>query len=246
MPPENPPRRYARCPLYEGGNHTNHSVRLPSFVKRVARYASGEIFCAFPKNLRIYLSFILLFLTSCATTYQNSQSHFSFNNQEQYNAWLNAQQTWDASGRFAVKQGNNGTSGSFDWHQISSNHYQIHFYGPFGAGSAYLIVTPEQAIWKDSDGETRAETPDELVFVKTGYLFPVSYLNDWILGRPSTDTFYQQQENSNFTLNQLSQAGWIINYQAYLPISKGILPSKIEMHYNDIKIKLIISQWKVS
>ncbi len=160
-------------------------------------------------------------------------------------AWLSSLQTWQAEGSFGARKADDAWSGSFEWKQFSKNTYQIHFYGPFGAGNTYLLGDSHQVVWKDNDGETIASTPDELIWRKTGFLFPVSYLYDWILGRPAPGSATHKQWDAQGHLIYFNQAGWNVTYLAYQPIGSGELPSIIRLTHENIQLKLVIHQWRV-
>lgn len=212
-------------------SHIEQSFRIASPFKRGG--AGG-----------IFIILCLCVLSSCMSTKSQPKS---FITEKQREAWLASLETWQASGRFSVKKGNEGASGSFDWTQFSKNNYEIHFYGPFGTGNAYLTVYPGEAIWKDNEGIIKAENPDLLITQKTGYYFPAYYLDNWILGDPGSDLpITPRQYDNQGHLIHLDKAGWQVSYLAYTPVRGGELPSKIEMYYDDIKIKLIINDWKIS
>lgn len=199
--------------------------------------------------LRVSLILLGLFLLpSCTSTIAptTSTSPEIFTSQKQHIAWINSLKIWEASGRFAVKQGTEGASGSFEWIYYSKDNYKIHFYGPFGAGNAYLTSGTDGVIWKDGNGVLMAETPEALIVMKTHYPFPVSNLIFWILGSPAMVGMVNHQQWQQGRLIYLEQAGWIIHYMSYIRIDSGELPNKIEMTSGDIKIKLIIDQWKVA
>lgn len=202
------------------------------------------------KLLRLlFISFFIAlvsFFTSCTQTPPPSLPTPSlFTEPKAKDAWLSSLQTWQAEGSFGARKDDDAWSGSFEWKQFSKNTYQIHFYGPFGAGNTYLSGDSHQVIWKDNDGETIARSPDELIWRKTGFLFPVSYLYDWILGRPASGLATHKQWDSTGHLIYFSQAGWNIAYQAYQHVGTGELPTSIRLTHEDIQLKLIIRQWKL-
>jgi len=152
--------------------------------------------------------------------------------------------SWVAEGGFAVKQGSKGWSGSFEWIQKDSAHYDLHFYGPFGTGNTQLTGSPGNVVLENSQGVSKAESADLLLFQKTGFLFPVSYIYDWIRGIPAK----KDARNLNFDqygrLIDFQQGGWYIFYKGYTLTSSGELPSDILLKYNDVSIKILIRSWK--
>lgn len=152
--------------------------------------------------------------------------------------------SWQASGRFAAKNENKGWSGSFEWTQITQQNYRIHFYGPFGVGNTYLIGDNDHVIWRDNSGITNASSPEALVYEKTGFLFPVSYLYDWLRGRPTdAEPVDNKVYDAQGHLMAFSQAGWHIQYLAYASVKQGELPVSMVLKHDTLHIKLLISHW---
>lgn len=219
-----------------------------------------ECFASRAKNfspLQCKIALIVLFLSSCST--MTSPSGLSSSNEppvfltsEARQAWLTSLKTWQATGSFAVIQGNEGWSGSFEWKQDGKGRYSIHFYGPFGAKSTYLVGTPNKVIWRDNEGKTTATTPEALVLEKTGLLFPVSYLSSWILGWTTMDNQADPYEYRIFDTNErlvsFEQAGWTVHYTVYQRVGSGELPQRILLENNQekIHIKLFIREWKLA
>ena len=195
---------------------------------------------------RVFLLVCCVCLSACVPSKPMTSPTSSLGSAER-KVWLNSLKAWEVSGRFAVTKQDEGTSGSFEWSQLSKENYQIHFYGPFGAGNTHLTAYFHHIIWEDNSGQTVALTPEELFYNKTGFFFPVSFLQDWILGRPAPIvTFgkvYDPQWDQQSRLVSFVQAGWRINYLAYTPVEQGELPSKMELTHNDIKLKLIMNSW---
>lgn len=208
-------------------------------------------------KIAVLLTIMLLF-SSCSTITSPSSSTASsieppvFLTSEARQAWLMSLKTWQATGSFAVIKGHEGWSGSFEWKQDKNGRYKIHFYGPFGAKSTYLIGSPNKVVWKDNEGKTEASTAETLVSEKTGLLFPVSYLSSWILGWTAMDKKTVAYEYRIFDTNErlvsFEQAGWIVHYTAYQRVGSGELPQRIllENHQEKIHIKLFIREWKLA
>lgn len=192
--------------------------------------------------------FLLIAVVGCTPVGDNTwdlSSPSVFSTTQERSAWLNTLKTWQVKGSFAVKKANKGWSGSFEWIQTSLKDYQIHFYGPFGAGNTHLIGRPSLVTWEDNDGMTIATTPDALVVKKTGYLFPVSYLRDWVLGRTAAGKVEKQEMDPRGRLIAFEQAGWQVRYVGYQPVEHGELPYKIILTHGDLSIKLILRTWIV-
>lgn len=208
------------------------------------------------KGIKIVLLMFIFFLSSCSSIPFSPTSRVSnappvFLTSEARQAWLVSLKKWEAVGSFAVIKGDEGWSGSFDWKQNAAGLYNIHFYGPFGTKSTYLIGRSGKVIWKDEEGATTADTPEDLVLEKTGLLFPVSYLSSWILGWTTLDnphiSYGYRVFDTDERLVSFEQAGWTVHYSEYQRVGRGELPQKMMLDFNQdkIHIKLFIREWKL-
>lgn len=156
---------------------------------------------------------------------------------------LNALQHWQAQGRFAVSQHQQGTHAAFTWHQ-QGEYYQIRLFGPFGAG-VHIIGGANQVLVKESNGKiTRAATPEQLIEKVLGLPLPLSGLQYWLKGIPFAHQPYTLQLDAYQRLRQLQQTHWHIDYH-YPTHHFSLLPNQLQLQNGELKVKLVITQWKM-
>ncbi len=148
---------------------------------------------------------------------------------------------WQAEGRIAAANGNKGGNANFVWTQKGDS-YQIKLFGPFAAGTVYITGHPTFVELREANGKTtRAQTPEELLKKVAGWQVPLSGLRYWLRGAPSPKIQVSaQQEDNTGRLKQLTQQGWQVNYENY----QEALPSKLRLQNGNVKVKMIVTQWK--
>ncbi len=156
-------------------------------------------------------------------------------------------QAWTANGRISVIRGEDNWYARFSWIQ-QGNDFQIRFTGPLGetrlqvrqTGSDVRLNTPSVAK-KGSDLE-------QLILQETGWIFPVSSLRYWLHGQPEPLVTAKIQYNKTAQIQAIDQQGWHIHYSRWIPVAesaaaKKVLPKKLVITRDNLKIKIIISQW---
>lgn len=137
--------------------------------------------------------------------------------------YLANMQRWQAKGRVAIRDRDDGHVASITWRQQSAD-YDIFLANPLASQS--LHVTPAN--------------------INDTYLFdvPVTQMRYWLKGMPSPHSPIQQASyNSHQQLEHLQQDGWSIDYLSYSAYPPIMLPEKIVANKDDINIKIIINCW---
>lgn len=158
---------------------------------------------------------------------------------------LSQMDNWQADGRAAIRSKDQGHNVAMEWQQIGQN-YDLYFYGPLSSGSARIIGKPGHVKLTTSDGNTyEADAPENLVYEHLGWNLPFAGLEYWIKGLPSpnSDPTIKIVDQYN-QLQLLEQDGWKIEYQSYRFYDNITLPERINLSKHDLKLKLIIQNWK--
>jgi outer membrane lipoprotein LolB len=152
--------------------------------------------------------------------------------------------TWFARGALGVKSADEGFNAAFTWRQ-QGEHYVITLTGPLGGGAVRLRGAPGEIHLKTQQGEQqRASDPEALLFEQTGLLLPVSQLYYWIRGLPAPGLTYTAEWYDYHYLRQLKQAGWQIDYASYQPVRHYLLPKKITLFHQALRLRIVIRQWE--
>lgn len=196
------------------------------------------------------LALSILLIAGCASNPEKNSQVVPFSPALEKQWQKNEQQLgkvqhWQAEGRLAVTQGKKGGNASFIWQQ-QGEFYQIKLFGPFGAKSAYIIGGPHHVELREANGKTStAKSPEALLHKVAGWHVPLSGLRYWMRGIPLPNAkINSKQFNDQGLLASLQQQGWRIDYQDYNAASGMPLPSKLVLHNDQVKVKMIINNWK--
>jgi len=186
------------------------------------------------------LSLCVVLLTGC------KQPDFAPNISAQVRTKILSQMgNWQAKGRAAIRSKEQGHNVSMDWQQTGQN-YNLYFYGPLGAGWVRIIGKPGHVKLTTSEGKSyEADKPENLVYEHLGWNLPFANLVYWLRGLPTPDSIANIKTIDQYNqLQTLEQDGWKIEYVSYRFYDNITLPERINLSNRDLKLKLIIQNWK--
>lgn len=146
---------------------------------------------------------------------------------------------WQLDGRAAVALGTQGWQATLNWRQ-SDNTAEVHLSGPFGIGAL--------ALKQSSQGlSLNGAPPSDAVLAqlqeKLGFDLPIENLHYWLLGVPNPASTFDLSRNSQDRAATLSQAGWSIAYDRYLPVAGDVLPGRLVLSRGDVRVRIFIDHW---
>ncbi len=158
--------------------------------------------------------------------------------------------TWELSGAMAASQRkrngrNQGWTASLNWLQQGPNQYQIRLFGPMGGGT--VIIEKHGAVVTLRDGPKRrsSNNADGLLQRETGVRLPVKNLYYWVRGLPAPGAVHSLQQTADHRVISFSQQGYTISYTEYTSAGGIILPGKIRLEGNGIKVRMVIKRWRI-
>jgi len=155
---------------------------------------------------------------------------------------------WSISGKLAVITPDQRNSVNIHWQQ-SEQDFAIHLSTFLGLSVLDIKKKDDETIIIDSDGKQyRANNSEQLINELSGMSIPIEHLQQWIKGNPHQATYQlneQQQVTSLLGTDQQSKL-WSINYSDYRNINNINLPHKLQLTHGNIRLKFIISSWKVT
>ena len=192
---------------------------------------------------------LTLILSSCA---QLGIKPITENNQaalkstwHQHKQELKKIHRWKIKGRIGFRTADNAQSATFRWQQ-KADKFKILLSGTLGLGSMGIDGTPTYIEFRQTDGQIiRSNNPDSLLQAQTGWNLPISQLSSWLLGYPGNN----ESEITQLILNESGQlisfnsATWEIKYSKYHLVDDLVLPHKLIIRNEEIKITIIIKTW---
>ncbi|XOZ33682.1 lipoprotein insertase outer membrane protein LolB [Halomonadaceae bacterium KBTZ08] len=156
---------------------------------------------------------------------------------------------WQLQGKMAIRHEQGNDSAVIrQWNQ-EGDQFLIELSSAFmGMGSVRLEGSPAFLTITASDGEQyRSDDPDALIRKTLGWSLPVEALYVWVRGLPLQDSpaelFFDQQGR----ISHLRQQGWEVHYERYASLA-GVaeVPHALTATRDDLRLKLVITQWRPS
>ena len=177
-------------------------------------------------------------LAACATTHTVPPS----TKWERRAGELQSVSDWQLDGRAAVAVGTQGWQATLNWRQTDRG-AEVHLSGPFGIGALVLNQTPEGL---SLNGAPPSDAVESLVRDKLGFDLPIENLHYWLLGVPSPKSAFELSRNDQDRAKVLSQAGWHVAYDRYMPVAGDLLPARLVLTTGDVRVRIVIDHWNGS
>ncbi len=147
---------------------------------------------------------------------------------------------WQLDGRAAVALGTQGWQATLNWRQ-ADRYAEVHLAGPFGIGALVLKQDARR------DCRLNGAPPSDAVLSqlqdKLGFELPLDNLRYWLLGVPDPAPPLTVTRNDQDRAQQLSQAGWSIDYDRYMPVAGDLLPAHLVLSRDDVRVRIVIDHW---
>lgn len=156
-------------------------------------------------------------------------------------------ETWEAEGKLSLQAANNRQNGFFTWSQNQQD-YNIHLFGPFGAGATWLRRTAQGITLENAKlGTHHARSAEDLMRSVLGWQVPVDGLQYWLRGipAPSSKAHALQLDEEGFVQSFL-QDGWQISYRDRQWVENWYLPRRIVAERADVRVIAITNRWNLA
>lgn len=158
-------------------------------------------------------------------------------------------ESWQVSGKLGLRLPDDNVSARLRWQQ-EGDQFRIDLSGPLGQGRVVVRGNSHKVRLTQSGSEPlEASSADELVWQATGWPFPASDLLYWVRGITAPKGDYRIREYTpEGLLKTLEQDGWTVHFSRYQSsdqLATDIpLPGQLVAEQQDIRLTLIIYQWK--
>lgn len=187
---------------------------------------------------------LITVLFGCETTYQPQPYSVEYQTHQQKLSMLTQ---FRVSGKLGYIDPTQRQSLNFTWDQ-SPQSSQLRLSTFLGKTVLTLTIDDNGAFVTDMDGHRYFDqNADQLFYQLTGMRLPIVSMRDWIKGQPTqADNF---AVSSNGTLTSLSQTNaeqiWTMDYLSYSDEQDLILPNKMTLSRQQIKLNIVISRWNL-
>lgn len=160
-------------------------------------------------------------------------------------AALQSLERWTLDGRMAVAAGSEGFSGGLSWRQDGAQ-AEIELRAPLGGRTIAIHVADEAISVTDGDGTTvQGEDARRLVAEHIGTTLPVAELRYLLVGTPAPGSPHRESLGADYRLASLEQAGWRVGYTGYRGVGEIVLPSRMEITTEGLRLRLLVADWRL-
>lgn len=168
---------------------------------------------------------------------------------EQHQQKLQQLENWTMTGKLAIFLEDDRQSANLYWQQ-KDNDYTIQLTTFIGTRVLKVIKNADQVeiINSDDDVFTGQDTNKLIQQIVPGLDLPIASLQQWIKGNPLQASYQlnDQQQVSELLGYDESGHSWEVKYQQYQAYSGYYLPKNIELKRDGIRLKIAVSQWKIT
>jgi outer membrane lipoprotein LolB len=156
---------------------------------------------------------------------------------------LGSIENWEFKGRIAVKAGDDGFNGKFNWAQQDSD-FSATVGGPLGMGTVRIEGDGQLITLTDNDGvETVLHDPEVELRWRYGWTIPVTSLRYWALGIPDPATPSTTRLDEQGLLSRLEQSGWVVEISKYHEGGGQQMPRVLTATNPDTRVRMVIDRW---
>ena len=185
------------------------------------------------KLLRLWLGCLLSLLSACSVAPVEPGMRYSRAAMEH----LYGVGRWSFEGRLALTGQADSWSASISW-EHSPESEKIKLSGPLGQGAVVISLAGNVVtIDRGSDDVQTSSQPEEFINQQLGVFVPVQSLRYWVVGLPEPSSAYQDTDAG------FNQDGWLNEYKQMQAVNSEIMPHKMTVMNNQVKLKLIIDRW---
>lgn len=144
---------------------------------------------------------------------------------------------WKFEGRMAISSAKDSWNANVKW-QHKTGLDQIGLSGLLGQGATLIAIADDWVTIDAGKGPIeQSNDPDAFVSEQLGVFVPVQALASWVIGLPAKKT--------REVVNQegFEQDGWLVSYKEWEKAGDRLMPHKIYVKNDQVKLKLIIEQW---
>jgi len=150
---------------------------------------------------------------------------------------------WEFRGRIAVKAGNDGFNGKFNWSQTGEA-FNATVSGPLGIGTVKIEGNEETIVLTDKDGVASIlSDPEAELYDRYGWTIPVASLRYWALGIPDPSNAAETEVDVAGRLVRLEQSDWSVSISRYLEHAGQQMPRTLTASNPDTRVRMVIDKW---
>jgi len=207
------------------------------------------IFCKVIRSKLLIIAMLGIALTACQSMpagpkLSPTQQKAVVDEREAQLASVN---NWELDGRISLVTDDEAWSGQLYWQHGNTSDYLIQFNAPSGQGAMQLLGSNDGVELRMANGKSYvAKDAATLLRQETTWDIPIEGLWYWVRGLPDPQMPVRLTLNEHGSIQDMRQDGWHVQYDRYQQYGLMFFPRKIVIQHEDIKIRLIVTQWTIS
>lgn len=191
---------------------------------------------------RVWLGLCLFVITGCAAVRPTLELP-DISTWELRQTVLGSISDWEFKGRIAVKAGDEGFNGKFNWTQDGDVFYAT-VSGPLGIGTVRITGGDQTIVLTDKDGmETVLVDPEAELYTRYGWTIPIASLRFWVLGIPDPALPAETELDESGHLVRLVQSHWVVEISRYRNAAGQQLPHTLTATNPNTRVRMVIDKW---
>lgn len=144
---------------------------------------------------------------------------------------------WKLQGRLLIRT-DEVLNANINWQHKGSKD-ELSLFGVLGLGKQKISIDGKNISLDNGDGnKLSSNNVDGFIAQQLGFVVPLTALRRWVLGQPLKDKPVIKIKNG------FEQLGWQIKSSRFKKTEIGVMPHKLKISKNQIKLTLIIDQWE--
>ena len=198
-----------------------------------------------PKSQLVQLAWLglcLAILSGCATT-RSSIDLPDITTWDLRQEALVELNDWEFQGRIAIKAGEEGFNGKFNWAQTGDEFYAT-ISGPLGIGTVKIEGDGRVVFLTDKDGITTIlQNPEVELYYRYGWTIPINSLRYWALGIEDPSVEAKVEVDDSGRLVSLQQNDWVLKISRYRESAGQEMPRNLMASNLDTRVRMVIEKW---
>lgn len=152
---------------------------------------------------------------------------------------------WSLEGRVGVKTPKEGWQADIYWvHERRQDRLRLS--GPFSQGLVSIIIQEDLIYVNDGEGPQLARDPDQYLRGRLGFSVPLKSLRYWVLGTPDPKTPSAVLAVHADQPQGFEQLGWRVRPEEEKSFEGYMLPGRLLIEGEGVRLKVLIDQWRPS
>ncbi|PWQ98925.1 lipoprotein insertase outer membrane protein LolB [Leucothrix arctica] len=162
---------------------------------------------------------------------------------------MGAMQSWDMTGRAALKFNGDGWTFGLNWLQKNKQQYVLQIKNPItGTVLAQLEQSPGKAVLKAQGKVHQGADAERLLEDQMRVKMPVNGMPYWVRGVMAPQyALGKVKLDAAGRPTQITQEGWVIDYSQYQDGDFAALPGKVNIsrQQDKVNVRILAKKWQV-